>query len=228
MENFGGPILQKYAEINTKGKERLVVKNFELFTGFPLSLQKRFITAVEFSPESTAAFDRQVKATLEEIERAFKLKFALAHRDFPLHSTILEGLNEEALDTSTETFSELQKEAELEWSEHEITFDYILLDGGNLLLVAKEIPDFVLEAREQLAETYTEHAMKPLLIKNLLHATAARITELPDDFDPIAYRSAITELRHSISSDPLVLTINGTAQDRSYDFLTATQPTPRA
>ncbi len=221
MENFGGPELKKYAGIDMRGRNNLESGNIQEFTGFPEVIKNRFISAMEFTPESIDMIENRVTCKLEDIEAKYGIKFSLVGRDYPLHITLMEGLyTGEQEDQREEIFSELQDKIKLEFQGSEVQFDYVLLDGGNLLLVAKNIPDSVLNARERLSEYYSEAGLKPLGMQNILHSSLARIIKLPDSFDYDAYKKDIIDLRHSVSSDPLEVTISNVIKDQSYRYLT--------
>lgn len=154
--------------------------------------------------------------------------FFLAGRDFKLHSTLLEGLYE-----GTDVAERQQKFAQVLDGQSvgallnglvgkTIEYKYLLVDKGNLLLTALEIPEWVLAAREELAEAYTGQGLKPLLITDMLHISAARITGLPteDQAQKLrVYGQRMAKLRHQISAEPLVLEIGAASTGSPLNLL---------
>lgn len=218
------PILKKYAGIDMKGRERIKSADFKIFTGFDESLQNRFLTAAEFSSDSINLLRERVLNELIEIENSLEVTFAMAGRDFPIHSTLMEGLFENTqMEDRANIFDELSKKINIEINGSEIAFDYVLIDGGNLLLVAKDIPSNILEIRDKLYEDYSAEGAKPMSMENILHISLARIIDLPADFDSEEYTKTLIGIRHAISSDPLVLTVENVVKDQTYSYLTATK-----
>lgn len=195
-----------------------------MFTGFAESLQNRFITALEFSPDSINRLQERVINGLEDIENHLGVKFAIAGRDFPIHSTLMEGLLENTQEEQrSDIFNKLGTEIELDVNGIEVTFDFVLIDGGNIILVAKDIPDILLKIREKLSSHYTNAGAKPLAMENILHVSLARIVDLPIDFNHELYLNSIISLRHDVSSDPLVLAAENVAKEQTYSYLTASK-----
>jgi hypothetical protein len=221
MEKFGGPELQKYAGIDRRGRNHLKSDALEEFTTFPETLKNRFIVALEFTPESINDVEGRVFSKLRDVESNFGIKFMLSGRDYPIHSTLMEGLFEgEDENSREEIFAKLQNELLFGLEGNQVQFDYVLLDGSKLLLVAKSIPHTILEAREKLSEQYDTFGLKPLGMQNILHSSLARISQIPDQFDREKYKKEIIDLRHSVSSNPLNLTIGNVAKEQSHQYLT--------
>lgn len=223
MEKFGGPILQKYANINRNGKEAVRNEDIVKFEGFPESIKNRFISAVTFDEHSSSQLESRVLSKLKELEDKTGIEFVMALRDYPLHSTLMEGeYKGDNQDERDELFERLTDDLPLDIQGLKLQYDYVLIDKGNVLLVAKTIPEEVLKARESLKNFYGDSGLKPLLLENILHCSLARIKSLPADFAPDKYTKELIDIRHSVSNldEPLVLTVGRVVKGNSYNFLT--------
>lgn len=223
MEKFGGPILQKYANINRSGKEAVLNENIVKFDGFSESIKDRFITAAIFDEYSLNQVEDRVLGQLKRLEDMSGIEFAMANRDYPLHSTIMEGeYKGENQDEKDDLFERLTDDLPIDIKGLEIKYDYILIDKGNVLLVAQTIPEAVLKARESLKNHYSESGLRPLLLENILHCSLARIKSLPTDFVPNKYIKELTDIRHSVSKsdESMILIVDRLDRGNSYNFLT--------
>jgi len=230
-KEFGGPIGQKYARIDIAGRQALkqegAIKELE---GFGETLKNRFLVAIQFAPESRQEVQKRVINEVEQIEVNCKMEFFLTNRDFPLHSTIEEGVYQGDDDSiKGEVFAEMAKELkQLNWQmlNEPLTYKYVLIDKGNIILTAIEIPDVVTKLRRELTTFYTAHQLKPLPIEHILHVTVGRITRLPGEHEEEAlekYKRRMIQLRHDIAKNPLKLSIGEMFAGSSYDFLHSLQ-----
>lgn len=224
MEKFGGPILQKYANINRKGKESILKEDVVEFKGFPEAIKDRFISAAVFDEKSLQEIDERILSRLKKLESECGVEFFLASRDFPLHSTIMEGEYKGNDDTEKdELFKELADSLPVEIQGLQIPYNYVLIDKGNVLLVAQNIPEQISAARTSLKEFYAESGLNPLLLENILHCSLARLKKIPENFEPDKYIKELIDIRHTLSNpnygDPIVLTVNKVVRGNSYDFV---------
>jgi len=228
MENFSGPIGLKYAEIDLAGKNSLNKAEIKRFEGLDESLKNRFISALQFSPESEKEVERRITSEMAKIAVEFGISFTLAGKDFPLHSTIGEGLYEGKDDSEREEiFDQTHGDKKLDdilsrISKEPIEYKYLLLDKGNVILSAIKIPEEITAARSELASFYQEKGMKPLLMENILHITIGRMNEIPEEGKEESfegYKKKMIALRHAISSDPIKLQVSGVFDGETYGFL---------
>lgn len=227
-ENISGPG-RKYVGIDRSGKAALYQERaIKEFTGFPESLNNRFNVSLRFAPDSEALFRQRVTNPIGTIGEGLGIEFFLASRDFHIHSTLLEGLYE-GLDPAEreEKFKQLRVSQAIDVVVRHlvgktIEYKYLLIDKGNLLLTAINIPDWVLTTRADLTEAYTSQGLKPLLMTDILHISVARITRLPveDRMSKLGkYRQRITGLRHQLSRDPLTLKVGAVSTIPPLDLL---------
>jgi hypothetical protein len=216
-EGFGGPIGRKYANIDRVGRKALSEGEIQRFEGFPGDLKNRFNVAAQFAPASEREFVERVTGPAKEIAAQLGIDFMVAGEDFPIHSTMLEGLYQGDDDAERQKlFADLQKDAGFQdrinaLNGLEVPYKYLLMDKGNVILNSVEIPDDILELRQFLTKYYAEKKLKPLAMDNILHISAARMVKLPEEEQEKSfaeYRRRMVELRHSISSEPLSLKID--------------------
>lgn len=228
-ENVSGPG-RKYIGIDHAGTQALYQKGgISEFAGFPESLRDRLNVALKFTTESETLLRERVIEPLLLIGNGLGIEFILAGRDFPYHSTLLEGLYEGKdptkrqqkfkAATNTEEIKRLKDLAGMR-----IAYKYLLIDKGNLLLTAIDIPDWVINTRSGLAVVYQNHGLKPLPLENILHISVARITRLPTEDRSVKlreYKIKVSQLRHQISPNPIVLEVGHVSVMPSLDLLTS-------
>ena len=214
MEGFGGPIGRKFAEIDLAGRKALSEGEIQKFEGFPENLKKRFNVSARFTSDSEKEFAERVVRPVKDIAAQLGIDFIVAGEDFPLHSTMLEGLYQGADEAERQTlFSDLKDNISFQERLNalnglEVPYKYLLMDRGNIILNSVEIPYSILEIREFLTKYYAEQKLKPLAMDNILHISAARMIKLPEEEREKSfteYKGRMVELRHSISSTPLSL-----------------------
>lgn len=214
-EGVSGPG-RKYVGIDHTGTQALYQEGaIKEFTGFPESLDNRFNVSLLFIPDSEALFKQRVANPVAEIGNNLGIEFILAGRDFRTHTTLLEGLYE-GLDLAgrNEIFKQLRESQAVNAIQQlvgkKIEYKYLLIDKGNLLLAAINIPDWVLTIRADLTKTYTSQGLKPLLMTDILHISTARITRLPVENRMSKlrkYKQRIADLRHQLSRNPLTFEV---------------------
>lgn len=215
--------IRKAASIDLAGRKALQERALAAFEGFGEAAKGRFISALTFSHDSEQQLHEQVTKDIERIEHELQIHFALAGRDFPIHATVAEGRYTDDK-TRTETFKQLQSDEHLTPHRNlpniSLTFDYLLFDKGNILLVASQIPQEVTSMRDDLKKVYESHGLSHKPIENLLHITIGRMDVLPaseSEYD--TYTERIIALRHNISKKPLTLITNELFVGCTFDFL---------
>lgn len=227
-EKVSGPG-RKYVGIDHAGTQALYQEGaIKEFTGFPESLNNRFNVSLRFTPDSEALFRQKVADPVAAIGKDLGIEFFLASRDFHIHSTLLEGLYEGLDPTERERkFKQLRASQAVDVVVRQlvgkkIEYKYLLIDKGNLLLTAINIPDWVLTTRADLAKAYTSQGLKPLLMTDILHISTARITRLPTE-DRVSklrkYKQRIAGLRHQLSRNPLTLEVGAVSTVPPLDLL---------
>jgi hypothetical protein len=224
-EKFGGDIGRKYADIDLRGRKAVAEAAIDEFSYSPEEMQRRFNVAAQFEPASEQLFNQRVTAALEQAERDFGIKFIIAGRDFPLHTTLLEGKDAgDDLAGREKKFGELSTDLgdtlRRSLTGQAIEFKYLLIDKGNLILTSVQIPEEITAVRTSLDQSYQSHALNTLPMTNILHATVARMTQLPEAKETLKqYRDAMIKLRHDISADPLKLRVGDVYTGSTYDLL---------
>jgi hypothetical protein len=228
MEKFGSPIGKNYAKIDLAGRKALEKAEVNKFEGFGENLKNRFISALQFTPESEKEVEKRIIDEVEQIGKELEINFILAGKDFPLHGTIEEGVYAGKDNTEREEiFEEIKKAKELKLFEESIlresiSYKYLLVDKGNIILTAVEIPEIITNMREALANFYANHNLKPIVLRDFLHITIGRMVEFSEEEKTEKfkeYKQRMIKLRHAISSDPLNLSVSCLFGGSTYDFL---------
>jgi len=230
-------VLRKYAGINIDGRRKLDAGNVSEYSLSPEakeSLKKRFIIAVEFETESIEAYNQVVLGKMEELESELGIKFYLAGRDYPVHVTILEGMDEqkdpkEDKMNTEKVFDLVDGDERIANVRKQLTgiiveLKYPLLNAGNLLMSAVDIPPKVLQAREDLSEIYSSYGLRPLPIHNILHSTACRMEKFPDDAQTMnmifrRYMEVVKEIRAITSKSPIQMKVGDVYSGNTHDLL---------
>lgn len=233
MEKYN-PILEKYQLIDSSGREALRNGTITSFPGFTPDLDSRFTAALLFDPQSTTGISGFL-SILQGIRIACLSNVItplVAYRDFPVHSTVMEGLYEgngqaERLDK----FQAVKERKDFQQIRESliglnIVYDRLLLDKANVLLAASDIPAFVFRARFELRDIYESEGLKPLKISDLLHITASRIKSIPKNYPASLqnYSYKMDELAKKVSQNPPTLIVSSVSQESAYSFLTNYPP----
>lgn len=228
MENISGTG-KKYAGIDLAGRKSLNLESgIQEFPGFPEGLKSRFSLLLRFTSGSEQEVKDRISGPIQDIGRQLGIGFIIAGRDYPLHSTLLEGLYEgQDAVVRDKLFESLSKNPEIAKITNgllgeRLIYKYLLLDKGNLLLAAIDIPAHLINFREELAELYRGSGLKPLPLDNLLHISLARMVQLPEENRQSKfniYRKQLTQLRHDISSNPLSLEVVSLSASSAFDLL---------
>lgn len=209
-------LLAKATDIHQAGTAAFQSGTASLFTGFESGIANRYMASVRFKPGSEWELRLRVLQPLLDLEtRVSDFKLFLALRDYPLHATVMEGRYDGAEFRERDAiFAAIARDARI-WAlrqalcNTEISLRYLCLDkSGNLILAAQAIPPRVAEAREALAQIYTEHRLTPLMITDLLHVTVGRVKALgsprrPDD----NLLEVVYNLRREILGEPVKMVV---------------------
>ena len=215
-------------EIHAEGLLAYREGKIPLFKGFPTTLNRRFITALRFKENTAWSITKAIVLPLDRLEYELDVAFFLAQRDFPLHSTLMEGLTEEESPYLPHFYS-LKRNSELLSLRStlrglEINYSNLVLDkSGNILLLAEDIPDVIPASRKMLARLYREHRLAPLPIHDILHITVGRVMQFPNE-NPAHIAEFLEEfgtIAKSIMRSGLPLVVSSeTTGENSYEFLT--------
>lgn len=230
MEKFN-PIIDKYAKIDLSGRKALAEAESSIreFPGFSEELKKNFSSVLTFSDDSEKQVRERVMEKLHLIGERAGIGFIEAGADYPLHATLQEGTSSEDEQSREDTFRVLKEDEKLTQSLDklkglQLAFKYILLDRGNVLLTATDIPEEIVSIRGELEKTYGNAGLESRPLKNILHISLARMKETPKGADAQSrfaeYKKAMIQLRHEISSNPIKLDVRAVARDQTYRFLT--------
>lgn len=191
------PVLEKIKDLRMKGAQAYENGEVKLFHAFPLNTPDRFNVSIVIEGLLGHQFARQVR----DAARNLGLKFILAGTDYPLHSTMRDGLWEgTSIENRDLVFAAVQKEIGSGLSKFpppRMEFTDLVLDAsGNLLLMSKRMPDEVLRLRTYLDLVCGRHGLKPLPLDNMFHCTLLRLRDVPENApDSLqAYRDEIVKI----------------------------------
>ena len=223
-------VVRNVAGIDARGRVALSKGDAPEFPGFNESLKNRFGVVLRFDPDSLETYTKRLKQPLIELADKLGYGIMIAERDYPLHITIMEGIYEgtdsQKRDDLFASVAQDQTLAELAIPlvSLKICANALLIDKGNVLLTAINIPSEVGNARESLKQYYDAHGLKPAVIKNLLHSSVARITSYPEDADKTSllreYHKKLLSLRRDILHHPLELKVDQVSRMGTYSLLT--------
>ncbi len=211
----------RYASIrratNLLFKQRAVAPH----PGFKREWENRVTLAVTFTPESNQRIWAMASGYTEET----RLMCLVGDRDFPLHTTIVEGGLEEVIRPNRFplTFNALRNALKGCLGGVEIHFNHVIHDGrGTILLASDQIPPIFANARTLAKTVFTESGFEPLRL-DILHCTALRITD-PEASDAklstiIAIQEKVNDIDRKLRKNPVVARIGGVVLAQTYQFL---------
>ena len=173
-------VLKKIETIGNGGVAALATGKVRGFAGYPAELKNRAGTYL--LAENNWVISAMVSVLRDSACQEWFVPLS-AGVEYPLHTTLLEG--DPLVGLADPQLLEVEVTTELETDslrylprETEAIFDSLVFDaGGNILLVASEIPSWVLEVRGQIAEHYEVAGYKPRPLDNLFHLTIQRVQE---------------------------------------------------
>ena len=212
------PVTQKYAKIREGGRRAYQDGTVKNFAGFPESLKKRISMLLSFDAESSSRIEA-VPAKLVSDNRSYR--FLVASRDFPLHTTLLEGEASVEVNVFSDTLQKLRNDVSEDLLGQEVVFDQLIADaGGSIILAATEIPECVLDARMLIVESYQSEGLKVLPLDNILHSTQVRVVGFADDAKLLSvFHHEIEETNSQLEQKPIVARIAEVALCQAYAFL---------
>ncbi len=220
----------KYAGIDIKGVRAVRLGEIATFTGFGETLKDSLITVMRFTSESVNEVKQRLLDPIKEIvEGEPGMEVVLAGRDYPLHSTVLDSNWAQAEEKRDQSFTAAIARVKGEnlmgdLVGQEIIYRYVLVNGGNVLLTAIDIPATVIEARKILVRVLTTEGISPKPSDHILHCSVARISALPQDGQKEVlnrYAGKIRRLRTNIAREPLKLKVGEVETVSGYDFFVA-------
>jgi hypothetical protein len=161
--------------------------------------------------ELTDQFKVGIYQRLRSIEGRTGIKFYLAGRDAPLHSTVQAAkFDEEDAGLRDRKFKDLANDLRLTRCAQLLNggrfeFGYLGALGDNLVLTALSIPASIHEVRTNSQKVYKDRGLQPKML-DLFHITLARISEVPSETSQSAINSYVDEmdeLKYEIWKKPL-------------------------
>ena len=197
------PIVEKLRGIHDRGILAVNEGRIKPFV-VPEAAFTQFILVNAFS--SPTKHLSKLLGTLEMLENPLCVQVTLADRDFLLHATMKQcnlpaGVDADAMEVS----SLLAAFASI--NDHEVVFDTVVLNDGNVLLAASEVPTVVSACRLELDKLIRARGLEPTPI-DILHMTLARLITLPGKslgFALDTYRDTVLELRAMVAEEPIRL-----------------------
>jgi hypothetical protein len=227
MKDFGGMVGQNYARKDIEGRQAVREGRIEDFAGYPETLKNRFVSVLRLGLKSRLEIEQRVVQPIESLADELNIELIFPGRDFPLHSTIADGIFEGTGEVDrSRIFAEISNNAELRRQLGrlhgvDIQYKYLLVDKGNLILTCSEIPPVVSEIRDAINKIYTSHGLKPVSFQNILHMSVARITRQPDmeRLEKLrVYQKRLIALRHDLSQNPIVVRVEGDTMTSAYEL----------
>lgn len=230
MEHLN-PIVEKYAKIDLSGRRKLAEDEPDIveFTGFSPELKKNFSSVLVFSSETERVIQERILDKIHAAGILSNIDFFETPKDYPLHATILEGMSNDDEQKRQSIFESLVSEGRLDLLFEqlkgiELEFKYVLIDKGNILLTAIDIPQVIFEVRRLLAQLYEEAGLTVRPLENILHVSIARMKSTPKGADAqklfLEYKNKMIELRHNISMNPIRAQVVDIKKVPVYNFLT--------
>lgn len=223
-------VAKAYANIDNAGKTACQTGTLGIFQGFGNELTQTFIAAA-LPPAEPALIDFILDIGAAASGKGLGLISAGAN--YPFHLTLAQGRGgllpnpagvARFVDGMRETFSSL-------FLHHLhgvcIAFDTLAMDAkGGIILGVGNIPDAIFEMRAHIARLLNEHTINPIVPENMLHATIARVTSVPEQ-DSMKrlqeFRLLFEEAQGYLRGDPIVVRIGDFYLGSTFHLLT-TQP----
>lgn len=201
--------------MHSKGLAALASGEIKPFPGADDSLKRRLIFASCWVVTSRIS---QLFDDLLAIE-AMDFNFIFAGADYPLHATLKQAKAPDGVVWPDEIVRDSLRQAPPAF------FDTLILDGGNLILAASNVPDELVAMRASLDQELTRLGLEPLPLP-ILHITLARMVNVPESTEAkqkafATYQEAMASWRESFADDPIGLSLEFNVRMAStYDLLT--------
>ncbi len=224
---------EKYWSIGTKGFDAAQAGGYKEFTGFTDALRNRMNASVSFTQGSDAQVSARIASIIAREGGELGMDFLLAGQDFPIHSTLLEGLipdsdqpqRENVLNQAREGVNRLPQVTGVVGQS--LVFDDLLVDGGgSVILVAKDIPTAIKDARAALANDYQTRGLGSVFsgttlhtaMNDILHISLARPRKIPAGVQE-KYYDVLAKLGIEVGRNPLSLQIAQVFTGSAWDLL---------
>lgn len=220
-------IAENIRRIKQDGILALQVGNVVPFTHQSVNLVNNFTCVMRPTVESVLAVNARVRV-VAATEAVGAMYFFQAGRNFPMHSTLCEGVWK-GDDDRRVVFDELRRALPSEINGQvfqglEVEYDTLVADGANLLLMASRIPDVVVEVRKKLASIYERHGLAPKIISDALYIVLGRINYLPEDTEQRKQTTSVflewvMSANEYLAAHPLTVTMAEAQCDETFRFL---------
>ena len=222
-------VLEQSAKNSVGGRRNLKSGNVERFASLSKpSWMYDLAAAAYFTNESEAVIENNILSPLRKLCEESGMNYWWASTDFPLHVTFLSATKQDEAGhkiygPKTDSFYEPVKndprinEQLRRLKDIQLTFKDVILNGNNIILAARDIPDTVTDFRKRVSTLEIEHGLSARPRYDILHITIARLREVQND--PVKRSEFIrrfTLLKRVIRQTPLVLTIGTPSLGRNF------------
>lgn len=237
LENWRNGYVAKRARNITNGEKVLSEGVFNPFVGFGEKDQKdTYIIMMELTGNSQARIMNRVINPLRSASQQLGIDMVFpGYGDLPPHITL-----DTAKFANTQNDKKLSIKERMDQNRHlertcrvltnlQVDFDDIVISGRDTYLaVSQFLPNSIPfnKARvifgrvmDQTFETQTESGLKKSgLYFDILHSSAGRITNLPQDKSVLLrYKEEVDKMRNNLNENPLSVTIKRAFQTLAYD-----------
>lgn len=232
------PVIQKLNGIHEAGTAALRAGSVEPFTGYPESLKNRFGVYFKYTQPAEQLVRKQVLDEVTKIGQDLGIGLFVAGHPVPdghpIHTTVLEGLCQESSPMDREELFDMLSKLGLKTLRGvlfddfyssgallQFKFDTVVVDKVSMLLAATQIPQQVIDLRDELSWMYSLKwsSLKPLPLDNLLHMTLTRITKTVHPSHADEYIERMEALHQKVAENPLTLQVRTLARGSAYDLL---------
>jgi 2'-5' RNA ligase len=170
---------EKIEEIYQGGRQAVAENRLGCFSGFLESYRQDLATLLLANQRQNERL-MDLSALLRHTARDLNLSPLSAGFEFIPHSTMLIGPQAGSFETTLLWLKPNEQTIEHNRlgfpKRDQLVFDRLVLDsGGNVILAATELPDWVRQFRDKMAHIYESNGFKPKPLDNLLHMTMLRL-----------------------------------------------------
>lgn len=203
---------EKYAKNDLKGRKAFNEDGVKEFGEWPEKWKTEFSTVLVFDEATEKLIEEQLISKILAKGQELGFEFAIAGRDYPMHSTLQPGMFEGDQDARTEAYEKMAADTKVaETAEKlagkEIEYKYLLTNADSITLNSTAIPSEVREFRESIDAAGKANNVAVGLWKDILHISLMRITHLPEEnreAKMAEFKKFLIDLRHEISSKPVI------------------------
>ncbi len=207
-------LLARYMEISTNGASALRTGEAKAFTGFDTIPGDQYVVAQILKP--SIRFEGLIRE-MQKIEKQSEASFLIADRDYPLHTTILQGEGACTDFADFINFSDSLWERWMELGEDEIFLGHQIIPAKDTVIIGSAIePLWTRISRFAMSQRFINNKMSPK-VPDIVHCSLCRLKKLPQNVE--TYLSLVGTVNEAIAIDPLVLEVDSIAVIRSKDLL---------